>query len=469
MTDKLHELNATLSELQRRKSENALQYYEPYPKQQEFHTQGEARRERLFAAGNQLGKTLAGSMEMAMHLTGLYPKWWRGRRFDGPIRAWALGTTSEATRDAPQRLLLGPTKPYGEGSIPKELIIVVSSTRGIADAADTIQVRHKSGGISTLTLKSYERGREKLQGETLDFIWCDEEPPQDIYSECLARISARKGSIIVTFTPLKGLSEVVRRFFEEEHSDRGLVRMSIEDAGHISATERKRITEGYLPHEREARTQGLPMLGEGRVYGISEEIIREPAFKLPQHWPRLVGCDFGFDHPAAAVWLAWDRDSDTVYVTDAQKASGLTISVHAAMLRSKGPGIPCAWPHDGLQHDKTSGTPIADLYRQHGVAMLKDRATFLDGGNSVEAGVADLRDRMMTGRFKVFDHCSDWFEEFRQYHRKDGRIVKTHDDLLDATRYGVMMLRMAKEVRDGKVKPRRRQVARDMDYDVFNY
>ena len=99
--------------------------------------------------------------------------------------------------------------------------------------------------------------------------------------------------------------------------------------------------------------------------------------------------------------------------------------------------------------------------------MMKDRATFLDGGNSVEAGVADLRDRMMTGRLKVFDHCSDWFEEFRQYHRKDGRIVKTHDDLLDATRYGVMMLRMAKEVRNGKVKRRRPRVAQGVEYDIF--
>jgi hypothetical protein len=42
---------------------------------------------------------------------------------------------------------------------------------------------------------------------------------------------------------------------------------------------------------------------------------------------------------------------------------------------------------------------------------------------------------MVIGRFKVFDHCSAWYEEFRQYHRKDGRIVKAHDDLLDATLY----------------------------------
>jgi hypothetical protein len=100
--------------------------------------------------------------------------------------------------------------------------------------------------------------------------------------------------------------------------------MTIDDAPHISPEEREQITSAYLPHEREARTLGVPMLGEGRVYGLSEELIREKAFKLPEHWPRIVGCDFGFDHPAAAVWLAWDRDADCVYVTDAQKSSGLS-------------------------------------------------------------------------------------------------------------------------------------------------
>ena len=73
----------------------------------------------------------------------------------------------------------------------------------------------------------------------------------------------------------------------------------------------------------------------------------------------------------------------------------------------------------------------------------------------------------MTGRFKVFDHCSEWFEEFRQYHHKDGRIVKANDDLLDATRYGVMMLRFAKKVRNGKVGRRRPAVAEVIKFSML--
>ena len=68
----------------------------------------------------------------------------------------------------------------------------------------------------------------------------------------------------------------------------------------------------------------------------------------------------------------------------------------------------------------------------------------------------DMLDRMKTGRFKVFSHLNDWFEEFRLYHRKDGKVVKLGDDLLTATRYALMMLRYADTL---KAKPKLRLAA----------
>ena len=56
----------------------------------------------------------------------------------------------------------------------------------------------------------------------------------------------------------------------------------------------------------------------------------------------------------------------------------------------------------------------------------------------------DMLDRMQTGRLKVFSHLADWLEEFRMYHREEGRIVKLIDDLMSATRYAMMMRRFAK-------------------------
>ena len=59
----------------------------------------------------------------------------------------------------------------------------------------------------------------------------------------------------------------------------------------------------------------------------------------------------------------------------------------------------------------------------------------------------DMLQRMESGRFKVFKHLNDWFEEFRLYHRKDGKVVKEGDDLMAATRYALMMLRFAQTSR----------------------
>lgn len=394
-------------------------------------------------AGNQLGKTLAGGFEAAMHATGIYPEWWEGKRFDKPTVGWASGVTGESVRDSVQRILMGRATETGTGSIPAAKIADSTSARGVADLLDTIQVKHTSGGTSLITLKSYEKGREKWQAETLDWVWFDEEPPEDIYTEGVTRTNATGGLVWMTFTPLKGMSGVVKRFLLEASADRHVTTMTIDDAEHYSPEERARIISGYPAHEREARAKGIPTLGSGRVFPVTEELIREGAIDLPKHWPRICGLDIGWDHPTAAVWIAWDRDTDTIHVYDAYRQREQTPLIHAATIRAKGKWIPVAWPHDGLQHDKGSGEEIAQQYRDNDVNMLHDKATFEDGTNGVEAGIMDMLDRMKTGRLKVAAHLNDWWEEFRLFHRKDGQIVKEGDDLMAATRYALMMLRFA--------------------------
>lgn len=410
-------------------------------------------RERLFSAGNQLGKTIAGGFEAAMHATGHYPALWNGKRFAKPTVGWAAGVTNESTRDNPQRVLLGRPGQWGTGSIPKADIIEISMARGIVDAVDTVKIRHVGGGISIISFKSYERGREKWQGETLDWVWFDEEPPQDIYTEGLTRTNATKGLVWTTFTPLLGMSEVVRQFMVDPTPDRGLTTMTIGDAEHYTEEERARIIASYPAHERDARTKGIPSLGSGRIFPVSEEEISVPAFAIPDHWTYLGALDFGWDHPTAAVKLAWDRDADCVYITNCYRVREATPVIHGASLKAWGAWLPWAWPHDGLQHDKGSGEQLAEQYRNQGLAMLPERAQYDDGSSGVEAGLMDMLDRMQTGRFKVFAHLSEWFDEFRLYHRKDGKVVKEHDDILSATRYGCMSLRFAKTSEVKKFKP----------------
>ena len=224
---------------------------------------------------------------------------------------------------------------------------------------------------------------------------------------------------------------------------RHVTTMTIYDVDHYSPEERAQIVASYPAHEREARAKGIPTLGSGRIFPIEEDAIKVNPFQIPAHWVRINGIDFGWDHPSAAVQIAWDRDDDVIYVTKAHRSREQTPILFAPTINAWGKWVPTAWPHDGLQHDKGSGEQLAKQYAAAGLRMLKDRATFEDGSNGVEAGLMDMLDRMQTGRFKVFSNMDDWFSEFRLYHRKDGKIVKKADDLMSATRYALMMKRKA--------------------------
>ena len=242
----LQKLTACLEkDAKRRVEENALKHYKPYIKQLDFHVAGATYRERLLMAGNQLGKTLAGGFEVAMHASGHYPDWWQGKRFDRPTNSWVAGITGETVRDTVQRILVGREGAQGTGAVPKDALAELVPARGVPGLLDTIRVRHVLGGVSTIGLKSYEKGREKFQGETLDFCWLDEEPDISIYTEVLTRTNVGGGPIFMTFTPLLGVSGVVSRFLHEKSPDRNITSMTIEDVEHFSADERRRIIASY--------------------------------------------------------------------------------------------------------------------------------------------------------------------------------------------------------------------------------
>ena len=208
------ELTAQLHRLTR---STKLYRYRPYAKQREFHAAGAIHRERLLMAANQVGKTLAGAAEAAFHLTGRYPDWWQGKRWERPVKGWAGSESSELTRDGVQRMLVGPPKieaEWGTGLIPGSDLVDWARRQGVPDSLDGVVVKHVSGGVSTLGFKSYDQGRTRWQAETLDFVWFDEEPPMDLYTEGLTRTNATQGIVWLTFTPLLGMSEVVHSFDE---------------------------------------------------------------------------------------------------------------------------------------------------------------------------------------------------------------------------------------------------------------
>lgn len=453
--EQLTELVEITSQLRYVTETDRLTDYAPYPKQCEFHAAGAEFRERLLMAGNQLGKTLAAAFEVAMHMTGRYPSWWDGYRFDRATRGMAGSESVELTKKGVQRLLLGdPEKPeeWGTGAIPKDSLHDTSPKPGVPNAVSSIVVRHISGKLSVCTLASYDQGRTKWQADTLDWVWFDEEPPEDVYMEGITRTNVCQGPIWLTFTPLKGMTKVVRRYwprvtaFENTH----VTHMTIDDALHYTPEQRAAIIASYPLHERKARARGEPAMGSGLVFAeVDREDIEIKPFKIPDEWVQIAGLDFGWDHPSAGVHLAWDRDADVVYVTATHRKSQVTPTMFFGAVKRWGQHndgtqwLPWAWPHDGLQHDKGSGEQLAKQYAEAGLRMLAIHATFEDGTHGFEAGITIMLERMQQGRLRVFSHLADWFEEFGLYHRKDGLVVKEADDLLSATRYGIMMLRFA--------------------------
>lgn len=370
-----------LAEFRRR-----FRHYKPHPKQESFHGLGAACRERLFLAGNRVGKTFCGATEGAMHLTGIYPSWWTGRRFEHPVEMWAASDTSETTRDILQNEYLGNPNKGSSGAVHHSLIIDTSARRGIADAVDTASIRHSSGGVSQLGFKSYDQGRAKFQGTHKDVIHLDEEPPQDVYDECFMRTTAvgdkSRGMIMMTMTPLGGMTPLIQTYTDKMVSGisvdgRVFVQAGWEDNIYLSEEERIDLEKRFAsrPHELEARKLGKPSIGSGMIYPIQESLITCPPFTLPDTWPRYAGMDFGWTNPTAVIWLAHDKDADVAYVYAEYAQNELAPQSHVANIFARGDWIPVAGDPSGQAASQKDGESLIEKYASHKLNIRKDLST----------------------------------------------------------------------------------------------
>lgn len=463
----LDDAGKIIEELKRRREENRLKYLEPYEWQVRFLNpkdgDGRDAKQVLLRAANQVGKTYIGGFAVAYHATGLYPRWWKGRRFSGATLIWVGGNTIPNTRDLCQAELLGePGDPddFGHGSIPKELIGRVTKYHGIPDACQSVLVKHVSGKWSKIIFKAFEQGKEAWMGKGVHYIWADEELPYDIYSQCLRATVKHNGILGITATPELGMTQVMKIFShditgKELGSGQALVTATWDDAPHLSEEAKEQRLAGMLPYERDMRSRGLPVMGSGLIFPVPEDdIICEP-FAIPSGWQRIAGIDFAGSgsggHPTALVAIAIDPNTSTHYVYDCYKEVGRTIPEHWNAMRRIG-NIPIAWPHDGAVSDRGSGVSYCQQYRDEGANMLpkpfSNPSEDGKGGKAVNPGLTAMHTAMVEGRFKVFSNLQDWFAEFRTYHMKPNRsgtveIVKENDDLMSATRYAFMSARYA--------------------------
>lgn len=441
------ELIELIEEKKRREKYNSIKSYYPdkgplrrelYPKHMEFFKAGANYRERLFMAANRVGKTEgAGGFEVALHLTGDYPDWWKGKRFNRPTKCRASGDTAKSVRDILQEKLLGPMNDMGSRLIPKDLIEKTTSKQGVSGAIDTVFVKHKTGGLSRLQFKSYDQGREAFQGEEIDVDWLDEEPSVEIYVECLLRTMTCDGIVMMTFTPLRGMSETVMLFLpngqikQDKAGTKFIVTATWDDVPHLSKKVKDELWNAIPPFQRDARSKGVPQLGAGAIFPVPESDFVVDDFKIPDHWPRAFGMDVGWNR-TAVPWGAIDRDNDVLYINAEYYRGQAEPSIHADAIKTKGDWIPGVLDPASRGRSQKDGLTLLQSYIDLGLDVS---VAF----NGVESGIYEVWQRLSTGRLKVFRSCQNWLFEFRLYRRDEkGRIVKQNDHLMDATRYLVM-------------------------------
>jgi len=457
MSDKI-ELLKLLEEKQRRMRENRVLYVFKtlYDWQKEFIGATDAYSQACLIAANRIGKTYLGTYIDAVHALGDYPEDWNGHKFEHAPLIWCLGYSGEKTRDLLQTEIVGRKigDKFEGGLIPPDRIVSYESMVGTPGALRSVYVKHSSGMNSKIQFWSYSQGQHALMGDAVDWFHIDEEPrDRTIFPQVLVRTATgdnnKGGRGILTFTPENGRTELVIQFMDSPSAAQFCMQKGWDDAPHLNQKVKDDLLASFHPHQREMRTKGTPMLGHGRIYDFSEELITCEPFDIPSHFWIIGACDFGYDHPQAQVQLAWDKDNDTFYLAKAWKAREMSPSQAWGAVKSWQDKVPVAWPQDGLQTEKGSTKQMREYYSEAGFDMLPEHATWPDGGNGVEVGLMELRELMVTGRFKVFAGLRDWFEEFIQYHREEnGKIYKVKEDLMDATRYAYMMRRFAKQKSD---------------------
>ncbi len=411
--------------------------------------------ERLCIAGNRTGKSEMATWEVAIHATGLYPPWWEGRRFNHAVDIWVAGETGETTRDILQAKLLGATERapgstekigMGTGMIPAELIVSHAPKAGIPNAVDAVWIKHVSGRNSSIGFKSYGKDQASAtawMGTRKHIILLDEEPDFITYGEALMRLMStvpgeESGMMLITFTPLKGYTEVVKKFLETDDPGCYHQFISWDECPHITPAIREQMSRKYLPSQLKARSQGIPAMGEGAIYPIDiDDITIEPQ-PIPDYWQRCFGMDVG--GKTAAIWLARNPDSDVVYAYDEFFSTEPNTVISADAIKRRGP-IPGVIDPASLQSSQIDGQKLFEIYSKKGLDLAWEKT-------GVESGIQEIWERISVGTFKVFSTLSRFRQEFQRYHRvisetrtgQLSKIVKKDDHMMDAVRYGLVYI-----------------------------
>ena len=440
----LFRLRQIEQEQEKRKEKNKIFSYNKAPpfhhKQIEFHKC--LKKNRWVFGGNRSGKTECGAVEVVYMARGIHPY----RKNKKATTGWVVSLSQQVQRDVAQNKVLSYINP--------DWIVDISMLSGKKDSPkngviDFILIKSVSGGISKIGFKSCDQGREKFQGTSLDYVWFDEEPPFDIYSECLMRVLDKRGEIFGTMTPLKGLTWVYQKIYLNPTSspDIWCTFMQWEDNPYLNQEEIKSLENTLPASELESRKYGKFGSSEGLVYTEFDERINviEP-FDFPAEWQDNISIDPGLNNPLACHFYCVDYDGN-IYVVGEHFEAGKPVEYHAKKIKALAGKL--NWKTDSSgklsalidsaagQKTLASEKSVSELFYEHGINVNpKVNKNMFSGISKVKSYLksADGKSKLF-----IFKSCVNMIREIKSYFWGDNDLpIKKDDHCLDELRYYIM-------------------------------
>ena len=466
---------------------NQLRYFRPFEHQRRFFNTGNSDRRGILAA-NRIGKTVSTCYETAMHLTGQYPSWWTGYRFDHPITAMVAGEGWSQVAMVLQNELLGTqdvkiTENLGTGAIPKDALVVETMRADGANAMG-IEVRHASGGKSYLVFANYTQEVRQMQGFKLNLAVFDEQPPDDFFSEIVTRTATTQGKILCSFTPLKGLNGLVSKFWNKEPGY-DFIRVAWDNVPEydpwgepfLLMETRRQLERDYLPHEREARIAGKPVMGQGAVFQIRTwptYATGDYNFREMPDIQRVIALDLGLVTDKTVItlmyWHPHEREAwlhRQILVTGLEEANPTNYINH--LLRPEVFGTPIVLPADAGTAGRytMSALSIRELFEQyelnvHAKPIMNPADSQGRTTNHKAYGINVMRQMLEAGTLHVNENCADFLREAQNYYVDPQGRFSDPDDCIDSARYALLAcLQGISEPWDGRTPRERMRAQRD--------
>ena len=442
---------------------NQLKYFRPFEHQLKFFQTGHSERRGILAA-NRIGKTVSTCFETAMHLTGQYPKWWIGYKFDKPITCMVAGEGWSQVALVLQNELLGTqdikiVENLGTGAIPRNCIVVDTMRNDGANCIG-VEVKHTSGGNSYLLFANYTQEVRQLQGFKLNLAVFDEQPPDDFFSEIVTRTATTQGKVLCSFTPLKGLNGLVSKFWNKEEGYE-YIRVSWDDVPEydpwgqpfLLMSTRKQLEKDYLPHEREARIAGKPVMGKGAVF----QIQNWPTYKTGEidftrmpNIHRIIALDLGLVNDKTVISLMyWEPNEKTAYLHRQIVVQGTEEAVPTQyinhLLRPEVFGTPIVLPADASTAGRytMSSNSIRELFESYELnvyekAIMNPPDSQGRVTNHKAYGINQMRQMLEVGSLMVNENCTHFLNEAQNYFVDEKGRFSDPDDCIDSARYAIL-------------------------------